>query len=485
MRKHLLKSIVIVLFGLMALIPLICSIFKGAVDCDPAYYICIAERISEGYRLYFDITTGYTPIWLYVMAAYKTMFCIPSGLYWPYLCLLYIVEILTAVCLYKIMRNLDVKQIVAYNCSCLFLITIHWLDGNSMMLEIPFMFFGLLSCLLILEWKYKEDWRLFFIGLLSCFSFLSKQYGAVFFVLDIYVIIFIAKKSWRSICYYIVGYMLPVVLCLLIWEKDFINCVFNGYGTISAKEAGYDVSFIAKLKNMFLALKFYLSMICPFVIVSLFFLPAAYKQGRLNNFIFSYLGIIGFLFQFYFSSSDHYFLPLIPFGIIIISQTFSIKNDKYLMILKYLVLFITVMITLFKTYYFKVYKQYIKSNERCIQEQMTYKILTMIDTNGKMFIPHGQLYYIYFTANVLPPNLKDIGYSFGPLGLNVKKCAKQVKDADYVLHLTQELLYEYYQGNDYEYFYNDSIKHYVDQFPCDTIDAVNGKNGTVVIHYMK
>ena len=40
------------------------------------------------------------------------------------------------------------------------------------------------------------------------------------------------------------------------------------------------------------------------------------------------------------------------------------------------------------------------------------------------------------------------------------------------------MMYDLYQGKDFEYFYNDSIQQYVDQFPSDTFGTA------VVLHYL-
>lgn len=62
--------------------------------------------------------------------------------------------------------------------------------------------------------------------------------------------------------------------------------------------------------------------------------------------------------------------------------------------------------------------------------------------------------------------------------LNIETAGKWVSEADYVLHFTREMMYDLYQGQDYEYFYNDSIQQYVDQFPSDTLSK------DIVLHYL-
>ena len=106
LNNPIIKVLLIVIWGIICIIPIVLSIFKSGVDCDSAYYICMAERIAEGYVPYSDLRLAYTPIWFYIEAAIKTMFNIPNGLYWPYLLLFYIFDILTAYFLYRFLIKL-------------------------------------------------------------------------------------------------------------------------------------------------------------------------------------------------------------------------------------------------------------------------------------------------------------------------------------------------------------------------------------------
>jgi hypothetical protein len=74
--------------------------------------------------------------------------------------------------------------------------------------------------------------------------------------------------------------------------------------------------------------------------------------------------------------------------------------------------------------------------------------------------------------------MAEIGYGVGPMEVDIEHAAKWVANTDYVLHFTRKLMYDLYQGRDFEYFYNDSIQQYVDQFPSDTLEK------ETVIHYL-
>ena len=74
--------------------------------------------------------------------------------------------------------------------------------------------------------------------------------------------------------------------------------------------------------------------------------------------------------------------------------------------------------------------------------------------------------------------MAEIGYGVGPMEVNIETAAKWVSNTNYVLHFTDEMMYNLYQGNDWEYFYNDSIQQYVDQFHSDTLAK------DIVLHHL-
>lgn len=463
-----------ILWGIIVLCPIVGSMFRVGVFCDSAYYICMAERITEGYIPYITLHLGYTPLWIYIMAAFKCIFHIPNGLYWPYLLLFYICEIGTSYVLYRLMQKMNINRDIAFVGATLFLLAIHWLQGNCVMLEIPFLFWGLLSCLLIFELQNKNSWWYLLVGIFSCFSFLSKQFGLGFLVLDLYVILFLIKGDWKKIGTYLLGYSIPIAICLIIWGWAFVECnILNGYGTRAAEEAGYDTSLLSKLEMMWGGIEYFAKFSCPVLIFSLLYLPDAYKQKRLANFIFAYCGIFGFSLQFYFARGDHYSIPLVPFGIILLSEMLMMKNNKWLTWLKYILLVVTICISLYKTYYNRVYKLYCKKNEFMEQVRYSNEIKSYISNDETLFVVHGSMFYVYFMADVLPPNMRTIGYSFGPMGLNEETCGKQIMTANLVLRYSEDY--------PYESEFTDSLKSVLETYPivwqnCDS---------TMLLHRIK
>ena len=89
-----------------------------------------------------------------------------------------------------------------------------------------------------------------------------------------------------------------------------------------------------------------------------------------------------------------------------------------------------------------------------------------------MFIIHGGLYYLYYVADIMPPNIETIGYSFGPQGLNKEKATQQINTADWVIRYSKDY--------PYESFFTDSLKHYLEHYPTISI-----QDSTILLHKMR
>ncbi len=471
LNNPIIKVLLIVIWGIICIVPIILSLFKSGVDCDSAYYICIAERIAEGYVPYYDLRLGYTPIWFYIEAAIKILFNIPNGLYWPYLLLFYIFDILTAYFLYRFLCCIKTSRAISYFGSGLFLLITHWLNGNCVLLEVPFLFWGMLACWLSVEWKNKSYWLYVLVGAFCACSFLSKQFGLGFFLLGLYAIIFIAQRNLRTVLVYIIGYVLPIVVCYLLLGSELLDSTLkNGYGTQAAVDAGYDITLIAKVRQYFEGIRFYSIYVCPIIVISFLFLYNLWKQGRIANIIFAYCGILGFALQFFFASSAHYMIPLVPFGIITATEILSVKTNKWLQYVKSVTIVLLICLALYKTYYNRVYKLYIKRDIRTEQQMFTNVIQKYVRHDNVLYIVHGGLYYLYFTADVLPPNVSTIGYSFGPMGLNTEQCLYQIKSADYVIRYSKDYPYESY--------FTDSVKSILEKYPI----IAQFQDSTILLH---
>ena len=462
------------LIALVIMIPIIGSLLKSGIDCDATYYICEGERITEGYVPYVDMALGYSPLWFYIEAGYKMLFHIPNGVYWPYLILFYIFQIAGAYFLYRLIRSLDIKKTYAIFAAWLYVFMSHWLQGNAMLLEVPTMTLGTLACWLVVEFKDRNFWHYIWIGCVAACSFMMKQYGLGTFVLCLYLMLFVSKCDWKQFAAFVIGYSLPFILCLGIWGGAFIQWVFlNGYGTKNAADAGYDVSLARKILNIFDDLNYFCYMICPIVYFGWMFAVRAYRQGRLAQLIFAYCGILGYALSFYFTGGQlHYYQNLLPFAILLIVELLYITEGTKWRYGLYVMIAWVMLVSAYKTYYNRVYKQYIKGNVRTEQLQLARTISEYVKEDETIFIIHGGLYHLYFTANILPPNIGTIGYSFGPMGLNEHTAYEQIMHADWVLRYSRDY--------DFENFFTDPMKRYVDSYPTICL-----KDSAVLLHKMK
>lgn len=460
--------------GLIVAIPIIGSILKSGVDCDSAYYICIAERITEGYVPYETIRIGYTPLWMYIMAAFKMLFHIPNGLYWPYLLLFYLFEVGGTYFLFKLILSFGIKKSIALFSSFLYLLMCHWLQGNDVLLEVPCMTFCILACWLVVVFNARSFWHYIWIGGLAACSFLVKQYGLGTVMLCIYLMLFIGKCNWKHYAAFLIGYVLPICLCLIIWKDSFFNCVLlNGYGTQSAVAAGRVVSWSDRIMSMFSILNYFCYMICPVVYFGWLFVPLTYREKRLAYLTFAYCGIFGYSLVFLLTGGSlHYYQNLLPFAVVLMAELLHLaKCTKWWKYVTYVLIGWVILVSSYKTYYNRVYKQYINGTQKNEQLAIAHDVMQYVKEDETIFAIHGGLTQVYFLANRLPPNINTIGYTFGPLGLNENTAMEQIQSADWVIRFSKDYVFES--------FFTDSLKHYLEQYP-----AISLQDSTILLHKM-
>lgn len=474
MTKNLyFRNLLYILMGLFVFIPIIGSIMKSGIDSDSVYYICIAERIVDGYVPYTDLRVIYTPLWFYIEALCKIIFHIPHGMYWPYLMLTFIFQIVNAYLLYRLICKLNIKKTIALFAAWLYLLMSHWLEGNVVLIEIPSVTFCLLSCWLVLQYKDKNPWHYIWIGIIAACSFLVKQYGLGTFALCLYLMFFVAKCDWKQSVAFVGGYILPIVLCLILWRGAFVEQVLmNGYGSELAIKAGYDVSLSTKLSKIAINLNWFCYMVCPLVYVGWLFGRMAWRQGRIGQLIFTYCGIFGFALVFYFTGGQkHYHQYLLPFAILLMVELMHLTRNSNYKFVVYAMVGWVILVSSYKTYHNCVYKLYIKGTQKESQIALSKTIGQYVKEGETIYVVHESLGTVYLLNNILPPNLSTINYLNAPLTTDVSMSLKQIQSADWVLRYSQD--YPYY------WFFTDSLKHYVEQYP-----AINLGDSTILLHKM-
>ena len=233
------------------------------------------------------------------------------------------------------------------------------------------------------------------------------------------------------------------------------------------------------LKNLFDCLNYSV----PFVYVAIILLPAIFKQNKWREALFCLFGLGGFLLQFLFVLGGHwYLLYLIPFALLLIPIMLTLDLQKYIRGVVWAAIALTVAFGLYTAYYNRVWKIYMHGGKQEYENQwkMGEQISNIVQEGETVFILHA--YFVYYTANLYPSCMAEIGYGMGPMEMTIEKTAKCVSEADYVLHFTHQFqcsqFPESWKGKDLEYYYTDSIQQYVDQFPSDTFGT------TVVLHYL-
>lgn len=470
--------------GLLSILVLIIGSFFNSIDVDSSIILVEMERIFEGYVPYETLHLNYPPLWFYINVALKWLFHVPYGCYPFYLAVHWLYVIGCASCLYYISRKWGASQYVSALVAWLFFIVSHWPDGNGMLFEIPSVFWGLLSISLFLKWKDSHPVWQIVVGAIACCSFLTKQFGAGFLLLVLWLIVVSSNTNkWKQAGYYLLGYSLPLLICTACWGTDIYQSIlFNGYGTeVMDAYRGGETTIASKIVRLWSNLIGFTNRIVPFVYVGILFLPMIFKQGKWREALLCIYGLGGFLLQFFFVHGGyHYYLYMIPFALLLIPIVSTLDLNKYVRFIAYLVIGWTTVLGIYSAYYNRVWKIYLHNGKQSYEDQWKLgKIVADIVQDGEtVFIPHGGICYLYYTANLYPSCMAEIGYGNGPMELNVETAEKWVANADYVLHFTRELMYELYQGHDFEYYYTDSIQRYVDQFPSDTLDI------KIVIHHL-
>lgn len=443
-KKNIIRLNLLIIGFIITIIPIIGSLLNMYIDCDSAYYLSMVERIAEGYVPYKTLNLGYTPLWFYIATIYKWLFNIPTGMYEPYLILHYIFQVGCAFFIHNILRIFKFRKKLSVFTACLFVLITHWLNGNSVLLEMPSIFFGLMSCYFILWFQNRSFYNFIWIGVVCAGSFLCKQFGLGFLPLALYLIMFFNNdnKIKKSI-FLLFGYSMPIIACFILWGKDFIPLILSGYGTTSAESAGYDVSMQAKFMQIIGNCIYHFKRINPIIILSLLFVPVIFKQKKWKEYLFCLCGLLGFMLQFYFVKGGlHYQLYTIPFSVMVVAILLSLNVKQWQKIIIYIFVGITLILSLYSTYNNRVYKIYVKSDSKQEQINCAKWLNKNIEEGKTLFIVHGGIFYNYYLTNILPANISTIGYSFGPLGLNEDECSQQIDSSDYILRFTKDYPHE-------------------------------------------
>ena len=455
-----------------AFIPIVGSLLNGGLHVDEPILLVEMERIAEGYLPYVDMHLNYPPLWFYMMADLKLLFHIPYGNYTFYLFLHYIFVISNAILVAFICQRLDNSRSISWLVAWLFVIASHWLSGNAVLFEMPSLFFGLLAVYLAVCPNTASHKILYFvIGIIAALSFLTKQFGAGFLLLVPLVLILTNQRQWYVWVLYAIGYILPIAVSLMIWGNHFVQSVLlNGYGT--SDPTTDTATSLLTLQNIAWLLKrlvWFVGRCFPILLL----LPVVYycreNKRQIAAVLLGICGLLGFSLQFLFVHWDnlgmlHYNLYLVPFACILTAciLTSGRRMLKWGKIIIISMLILTFIVNVYSTYYNRVWKVYLRSDGRKGEIEFAQSIASHIAPDSKVWIVDSNRENIYWIANFFPPNMREVGYSSGPLEITLRRAQLQVDSSDYVLHCVE---------SDYCFpAFTDSMKTYLSQFETDTFN---------------
>lgn len=457
----------------LALIPMVLCALGNPMDADPSYFLSIMERISEGKVLYKDVHCGYPPVWFYLTAAVKWLFHIPSGCEEPYYIFHFLMQVFSAFVLFKMIRHLGIDAKIAYFCSWLFVMMGHWMQASFLILEPLTIAFGLLALWLVMEHGKGNVWQLFIAGVAASCSFLCKQYGLGYLFLCLFLMLFYCKTDAKRIAMFLLGFVVPLLICLAIWGNAFVNNVFlNGYGSSIDESNG--IVLHDKLHWILDGAKVLFVRCAIALPVSLLFIPLFVKEKKGLLVMFCWCGILGFLMTLYLNSGvPRYLLFTLPFVMVLLALTLSLlpKSKRVLRGVFLVSLAVTVAYSVYADYHNRVWKIYMHRDLKNKKEEMAREISKRIPEGATLWIPNSGLCWAYYLTNATPPNLDAFSYAFGA-GMNVDNAIKQVKAADYVLSFDWE---------EADHYFTKELKDFV--YSHEAV-FVSSDLGGVVLHDM-
>lgn len=376
---------------------------------DIGSYIGISQKIVEGKIPFCDFPLYYAPVSFYLTQ--PIVFLFESTFIPIYLFFLYVIHFINAFFIYKIIYAITKKSNYAHFSAILFLLLVFCLEGYMYGLEAYVLLFSLPGLYLILT--SRNYIKVVLSGVLIALSFLSKQYGLLFFPVGLLLILVsnskeaLNKKLIKAICF-IAGFGLALGCFVAYYTSciDFITLIKMLTGSVNKYDYGQRSG--GRMIGGILEL---LSLVAPVIV----YLIKIKKEDLNLEFIeknkYSLLGLFGLClagFQFYIEVYFHYYIIALPFIFIAFSGVI-VNNDKtFNTIIKNWMLILLVIsgtITLLLQVHF--YKKY----DRDYKIEIANKIKEIGKETDEIYLDSG-MHDLYFLSKKTPPEFEKYGFFF-------------------------------------------------------------------------
>jgi hypothetical protein len=269
----------------------------------------------------------------------------------------------------------------------LFLLTVFCCDGIAFILEPYLLLFSFCSILCI----YKEKY--FLSGIFIALSFLSKQYGLIYFPVFLILLYYEKKLNVKSFINYSLGFLIPQIVFLLFIVFYTGVSAESLISQLLGKQYDFDSStFEVGLLQYFLGGKVLISLIL------IYFISIKIKRDYYLLFIMLFLTLIPTFIKTY----QHYFLISFPifFLIWLKGELKTLRFFNYTLIIFMIVINSFLLINRVDNYKHLKHVQIRKSKE----------VLKKYPEGSDILI-EGHI-YLYLTNNYKNPLVGKYGYQF-------------------------------------------------------------------------
>ena len=300
--------IILIIFGLLFIsinFLYLNSLLNEEISVDSSYFLCLTEKINEGYVLYKDLNTLYTPMFFLIVSKIKYFFDIEKN-YTANLVIIYIFQIINFVLVFFLSRKYHLNKILSLFSALIFLIFSLAISRLEFKLEYCVNTFGLLSLIILNK---NSLLKVTISGVLMAICFLTKQYGLGYFGLG-FVYLLLQKGSFKNYIFYVIGFIVPLFIFNILYP-EFLDLFINiEYSNDPNKNKGW-VSFILDNFKQFIFAFLHLLRVFPIIFFS--FLIHLISRNKDKYSWLLLIGIIGFLLQFFIAPLYYYYFLVIPF----------------------------------------------------------------------------------------------------------------------------------------------------------------------------